>query len=405
MSDKQKLTPHLKSFAEIKFKTWQWEWHGWVIKGALNLFCGEGGAGKTSFALSYLHNQVMGEELPIHSPKGTERYGTKGHGKKMIYIGDDDRYSSKPKGILRFLQTEEDKVFFPSKLATDHKNIAKVKVKDFNLTAHTKRLLEYLAGNKKRRKNIEGIIIDPITPLTATKNPFDSVAVREKLDFLRSFTQVTDITVIGIAHVPKGHMRSAVSDMMGGSTALRDLSRNVLGFIRCNSNYPDSSVCVKVKTNHASLKGGWLYKCEKLPVEGCKDDFGNYVEDIRYVDFSSMEEIKGYPVDIRNKYCMEISTEEDLKHLQKVNKTNLCAKIILEYISETGLKSLFYSKVFEIVQSKEPNMPDDAVFRGIKKAGGEPDGMIAGKKKVIFRKAKIKAKANDGDQDLPPVPF
>ena len=334
------LIPTLIPASQIKFKTFEWDWNKWIVSSAVNIFCGQGGCGKTSFALSYSHNQIMGNHLPVHTPTGDEIYGLKGDKKKTIYIGEDVGIQGIPVGLSKYLGTDMEKIHFPGALKKKRYNKGKENPNvGFSMAHHTFKLLESLAENEVRSKEIGRIIIDPMTSLlSGSKNSHNSVEVRDKLSPLLSFTQDTETTIIGICHSAKNHLIGEVSDMMGGSTAIRDLARSVLGFIKCNSLYPNTTLMLKVKTNYSSLEDGWLFKC--LPVEMEKnalDDYGKVVEDMRYVDFETLKPVVGSPHELREKYCKEKITntaEQDIeKILERDTKLADCIKFITEYVN------------------------------------------------------------------------
>ena len=394
--------PYFKSFSEIKFKTWKWLWHGWIVEGALNVVCGDGGVGKSSLILSLLHNEVMGNEYPLHSPTGKEIYGVKGSGKDCIYIGEDDDYSNIPKGVFRHLGTKEGRIRFPHSMAIPKKDMDKTKFIPYTIAEDTEDMLEYCMKNKDFLKEISTIVVDPLTPMIrGMRNPNNSIEVREKLEILRRFTIETGKTVIGICHVSKGHLARDIADMLGGSNAIRDLSRNVLGVLKCSSQYPDRSVVVRVKSNRASLEGGWLFECKKIPLKkGTVDDFGNLVEEIRYVDFEELTPIKGQPTQIRDKYCKEPMEDKFKKEgEQRELKVNKCVEAIKKILKEKMLDAIYSSNLRDEVL-KDTDFNETLFYRAVKLIPHK-ESFVGKRKYLDFT---IKEKGQD-DDDLPPPPF
>lgn len=326
--------PILIKAKNVAIKSSQWFWKNWVVKGALNIFSGEGGTGKTGIVFSLMAMEVNKLDFPSDPeeeyPGGIS--GLKGTGKNVLYIGDDDTMEEQAKPILQSLGADMEKIYFVNGIKTV-KELKDEEIKfeegdiieeslvnkknPFILSRDTKPLLRHFRNSTAFLKKFSLIVIDPFSPLVlSAKDSNNHPEVREALTDVRTFCQDSGVTVIGITHSPKGHNTRSVSDMIIGSSAIRDYSRHAVGFLRCNKrgNHEGRTLMVQIKSNRAPSTGGFLVGFEPFVPTGT-DDYGIKMETLYKADLSKAKYVRGSADILRKKYTFSPlgeSEEEDI---------------------------------------------------------------------------------------------
>lgn len=236
----------VKKLKGVQSRKPRYLWEGKLPYGALILFGGKGGTGKSSFAL-WLAGLITKGEMNGH---------LMGQPSAVLYVSHEDSLEEVivPRAIANGVDLD---LFYQVGVAS--KLVEGVSVP---------RLPDDMPiiRDAIKQTNAKVIIIDPITSTIGGDN--DKMAdVRRVLDPLNQLGQELGVTVIAIAHFKKGG--GSQSDMVSGSHAYRDASRAVLLFAKEESMSEDGddnppTVITLDKSNAGQSGQSWSYRTDVI---------------------------------------------------------------------------------------------------------------------------------------------
>ncbi|MBI5071263.1 MAG: AAA family ATPase [Deltaproteobacteria bacterium] len=191
--------------SSIAEKPTEWDWPGYIVRGALNLVEGNPETGKTLLVVSANASLSAGRSLP-HGP------ATPGRKRRVLYLTAEDSISKTIVGRLKAAEADLDNVLVQEERGAD--------------------LVFAGAGIEEVRQIVRGEGISAITldPLNAYLNGVDinkEQEVRAALRPIRDFAEDENVTIIGLRHLNKASDKPALY-RGGGSIALAAVARSVL---------------------------------------------------------------------------------------------------------------------------------------------------------------------------------
>jgi hypothetical protein len=183
----------------------EWDWTGYLLRGALNLVEGNPEVGKTLLVLSVVASLSAGRPIP-HGPANPR------HRRRVLYLTAEDSISKTIVGRLRAAGANLDHVLVQKERGAD---------------------LYFAGGDVEELRQIvrgEEISAIALDPLNAYLNGIDvnkEQEVRSALRPMRDFAEDENTSIIGLRHLNKATDKPALY-RGGGSIALAAVARSVL---------------------------------------------------------------------------------------------------------------------------------------------------------------------------------
>jgi hypothetical protein len=213
-------TLNLISWADLEPEELQWLPDGYVPVGALAVFAGDGGVGKTRLAMSQAAAVTRRQRWPLHAPPCKDGEEVAEGPTRVLFCGAEDAV----RGFLlpAFLAAGGDKtrvasiesLFVPTRDGKGQREVG------FDLS---ERALAALAGALATREYAE-VILDGLTGYVEGDGKGDTVTRRSLTPFVRLLRQ-HDVAGVGLMHFNKGAKRAA--DKLIESVAFRNVPRTV----------------------------------------------------------------------------------------------------------------------------------------------------------------------------------
>lgn len=242
----------LTAASQIRSVRQRWALDGVIPLGTPTTFAGQGGEGKTTFAL-HLAAQITTGKLD------GDLYGQPHN---VIIISTEDDWAAVTKPRLLAAGADLDRVY-KLDVASTYDEITRETVPRFPLDAE-------LIGEAIRETGAKGLICDPAPGLmTGDMNKVQDV--RQAFEPLALLAQKGDLALILINHFGKGS--GNVSTKLSGSHAWRDLTRSYLAF----ATDPETGhrVFSQDKNNYAEGKGSYQFTLESVAVPTDDGDTAN----------------------------------------------------------------------------------------------------------------------------------
>jgi hypothetical protein len=198
---------------------WEYEGHGRIQVGALTLFGGRPGTGKSSGARHFTARFTKGELDGCW--KGTPQ--------NVAYIAAEETATYVLKPALRAGGADMSRVFLPRVKVAEGEYVSLLATDD------ERAMTEYLITQQ-----VKVIVVDPVmATMKAKTDIYRSNELREALSPWVRIAEAIDGIVIGIVHFVKGSTGDLVASI-NGSSAFGEVARCVFGFAKEDSSVGDS---------------------------------------------------------------------------------------------------------------------------------------------------------------------
>jgi RecA-family ATPase len=183
----------------------EWEWEGYLVRGALNLIEGNPETGKTLFVLTALANLSSGRPLPF-GPADPKRQ------RRVLFLTAEDSVAKTVIGRLKAAGANLENVLVQKERASD--------------------LVFAGAGIDDLREIVRGarigmIVLDPLNAYLDGVDINKEMEVRGALRPMRDFAEDENVTLVGLRHLNKATDKPALY-RGGGSIALTAVARSTL---------------------------------------------------------------------------------------------------------------------------------------------------------------------------------
>ncbi len=201
--------PVLVKASEISSRRQRFLWDKRIPTGAVTLFAGRGGVGKSTFAIW----------LAVEAQHGRLEGDLRGEPATVLWISVEDHWETQMKPRLQAAGADMDRIY---KVAIRHEVDRETGERVPQLPEDAPAILDAIETTGAKL-----IVLDPITSTIAGDDHKRDV-VRRVLDPLAKIAGETDAVVLGIMHFNKGG--GVASDKLSGSHAYRDAARAVMVF-------------------------------------------------------------------------------------------------------------------------------------------------------------------------------
>jgi hypothetical protein len=203
----------------------EWEWEGYLVRGALNLIEGNPETGKTLFVLTALANISSGRPLPF-GPADPKRQ------RRVLFLTAEDSVAKTVIGRLKAAGANLENVLVQKERASD--------------------LVFAGAGIDDLREIVRGarigmIVLDPLNAYLDGVDINKEMEVRAALRPMRDFAEDENVTLVGLRHLNKATDKPALY-RGGGSIALTAVARSTL-LVAKHPDDPDLRVVISQKCN------------------------------------------------------------------------------------------------------------------------------------------------------------
>lgn len=243
----------LRSFADIDddVPTWAWthDGKGRIPVGAMTLFAGRPGAGKST-AARWFAAQVTNGTLP------GEWYGTP-HNVAYIAAEESPKYSVKPS--LRAAGADVARVFFPQAVTV---------AEDGETTSYHRIPTSAMStlASELRAADVRLVIVDPLMSVLGDGvDAHRSNEVREHLTPWMNLAEQIDGVVLGIVHLNKSGNGDVVAGI-NGSSAFGELARAAFGFSKDPESADGDRVMSQEKNSLGAEDLALTYRLTPVPV-------------------------------------------------------------------------------------------------------------------------------------------
>ncbi|CUU67114.1 AAA domain [Corynebacterium variabile] len=243
----------LRSFADIDddVPTWAWthDGKGRIPVGAMTLFAGRPGAGKST-AARWFAAQVTNGTLP------GEWYGTP-HNVAYIAAEESPKYSVKPS--LRAAGADVARVFFPEAVTV---------AEDGETTSYHRIPASAMStlASELRAADVRLVIVDPLMSVLGDGvDAHRSNEVREHLTPWMTLAEQIDGVVLGIVHLNKSGNGDVVAGI-NGSSAFGELARAAFGFSKDPESADGDRVMSQEKNSLGAEDLALTYRLAPVPV-------------------------------------------------------------------------------------------------------------------------------------------
>lgn len=212
---------------EVAYVPVQWLWRDWLVRGNLNVLAGDGGVGKTHFAVGLAARLSRGD-LP-----GDHR-GVSG---KTLYLSAEDDFASHLKKLYRAAEG------VPGRFAR-----MKISAGDW---LDDPVFPEDLPAMRRlvREDDISLVVIDPGAAFFTVKDSHNDQQMRSRVfGPLASLAMGEGVTILYVAHLTKGG--GTFRQRINGAVGLSNAPRSVIGMTR-DPQHADRSIVAHVKGNLA----------------------------------------------------------------------------------------------------------------------------------------------------------
>ncbi len=223
----------------------EWEWEGYLVRGAVNLVEGNPETGKTLFILTAAANISAGRPLP-HGRADSKR------ARRVLYLTGEDSIAKTVVGRLKAAGANLDNILVQKERGADLV-LAGSGIDGLRAIVHG--------------EDISAIVLDPLNAYLDGVDINKEMEVRSALRPIRDFAEDENVTLVGLRHLNKATDKPALY-RGGGSIALTAVARSTLLVAR----HPEDAalrVLLSQKCN--------LIEEEKRPPRGfriVKDDAG-----------------------------------------------------------------------------------------------------------------------------------
>lgn len=243
----------LRSFADIDDDVPTWAWthdnKGRIPVGAMTLFAGRPGAGKST-AARWFAAQVTNGTLP------GEWYGTP-HNVAYIAAEESPKYSVKPS--LRAAGADVARVFFPEAVTV---------AEDGETTSYHRIPTSAMStlASELRAADVRLVIVDPLMSVLGDGvDAHRSNEVREHLTPWMNLAEQIDGVVLGIVHLNKSGNGDVVAGI-NGSSAFGELARAAFGFTKDPESADGDRVMSQEKNSLGAEDLALTYRLAPVPV-------------------------------------------------------------------------------------------------------------------------------------------
>jgi hypothetical protein len=186
-------------------KATDWDWEGYLVRGALNLVEGNPETGKTLLVLTAAANMSAGRPLPFGPADPC-------HARRVLFLTAEDSIEKTVVGRLKAAEANLENVLVQRENAAD--------------------LIFAGAGIDDLRELVRGagigtIILDPLNAYLSGVDINKEMDVRGALRPIRDFAESDNVTIIGLRHLNKASDKPALY-RGGGSIALTAMARSTL---------------------------------------------------------------------------------------------------------------------------------------------------------------------------------
>jgi hypothetical protein len=203
----------------------EWEWPGYIVRGALNLVEGNPETGKTLFVLTAAANISAGRPLPF-GPADPERR------RRVLFLTAEDSVAKTVIGRLKAAGANLDNVLVQKERGADL----------YFAGAGIDDLREIVRG-----AGIGVIVLDPLNAYLDGVDINKEMEVRAALRPMRDFAEDENVTLIGLRHLNKATDKPALY-RGGGSIALTAVARSTL-LVAKHPDDPELRVLLSQKCN------------------------------------------------------------------------------------------------------------------------------------------------------------
>ncbi len=231
---------------DVKVEKVDWIWRGFIAKGNLHLYAGEGGIGKSRSLFNLSAVISRGGVFPAMSEKCTAG--------KVIYVSAEDSLSQTIKPQFVACNGNQDNFEVLDTQQTDGTPLTLVEI--------INHLTEYVLDNA-----VALIIIDPVTALMAENFDNNSpTSVRRVTHQLRNMAEATGVAIIAVTHLNKGTHMKAVHRVLG-SGGWTHHPRIVMGAIEKDGEF----LFGKLKANITDRRGVYRWEMTESRIDGLPD--------------------------------------------------------------------------------------------------------------------------------------
>ncbi|PPL17957.1 hypothetical protein GY24_10885 [Microterricola pindariensis] len=220
----------LRAASTIRSRRQKFLWKNRIPLGALSLFAGRGGVGKSSFAIW----------LAVEAQNGRLEGDLLGESVSVLYVSVEDNWETQMIPRLSAAGAKMDTFY---KVAIGYSTDESTGERIPSLPEHSHLILQAIEESGAKL-----VILDPITS-TIQGDDHKRDVVRAVLDPLTQIAGETDAVIVGIMHFNKGVGNA--SDKLSGSHAYRDAARSVFLFARDEDE--DHVVMSQDKGNYAEV--------------------------------------------------------------------------------------------------------------------------------------------------------
>lgn len=226
--------------ADVVMTEIDWLWPGWLARGKLHVLAGDGGAGKTTLALSIAATISRGAVWP-DGMKAVE-------GNVLIWSGEDDASDTLVPRLVA-AGADLDKVFFVGDVRQGGST------RPFDPSAD----LEMLTTEAQRIGSVALLVVDPVVS-AIVGDGHKNTEVRRSLQPLVDLGRDLRCAVLGISHFSKGGGGADPLLRVIGSVAFGASARVVL--VAGKKPGSDDRVLARAKSNIGPDDGGFSYRVD-----------------------------------------------------------------------------------------------------------------------------------------------
>ena len=227
---------------EVEYVPVQWLWRDWLVRGNLNVLAGDGGVGKTHFAVGLAARLSRGD-LP------GDHQGTPG---RTLYLSAEDDFASHPKRLYRAaggVPGRFGRMKVPAGEWLDDPSFP-------DDLPELRRLV--------REEGISLLVIDPGAAFFSVRDSHNDQQMRSRVfSPLASIAMAENVTVLYLAHLNKGG--GTFRQRINGAVGISNAPRSVIGMAR-DPDHDHRNIVAHVKGNLAKPPGSLIFEFVQTPV-------------------------------------------------------------------------------------------------------------------------------------------
>lgn len=209
----------LKRLDAIEPKPVTWLWGGHVVRGAVNLWSGNPGRGKSTLAADFAARISTGAKMPFGA-EGLERPA-----EVLLCNGEDDPETTILPRVIA-AGGDRTKLYTPDFVTKTDETLTTTRSALFDLFHQFETILNTCRGNP----NIRLVVIDPITAFMGDGDSNSSTDVRNLLKVMSEMARDMDVTFLIVTHQNKKTETSDPMFRVQGSIAWVGAARSAFVF-------------------------------------------------------------------------------------------------------------------------------------------------------------------------------